>query len=49
MAPKDLTEYVSMVSAAAQPPIGNLWSRYDEEDDVLYIRFDRAVPVTNSE
>ncbi len=49
MALKDLTEYVSMVSAAAQPPVGNLWFRYDEEDDVLYIRFDRAVPVTDSE
>ena len=49
MALKDLTKYVSMVPAAAQSPSGNLWSRYGEEDDVLYIRFDRAVPVTNSE
>ena len=49
MALKGLTEYVSMVSAAAQSPSGNLWSSYDEEADVLYIRFDRAVPVTDSE
>ena len=44
MALKDLTEYVSMVPAAAQSPSGNLWSSYDDEADVLYISFDRSVP-----
>ena len=49
MALKDLAEYVSMAPAAAQSPSDNLWSSYDEEGDVLYIRFDRSAPVTDSE
>ena len=30
-------------------PKGRLWVSYDEEGDVLYIRFDRSIPITDSE
>ena len=30
-------------------PNSSLWSSYDEEADVLYIRFDRSIPITDSE
>ena len=49
MALKDLTEYLRLVPAVSQFPNSNLWSSYDEEADVLYIRFDRSAPVTDSE
>ena len=49
MALKDLTEYLSMAPVVNQFPSANLWSSYDEEADVLYIRFDRSLPVTDSE
>ncbi len=49
MALKDLTEYLSMAPVVNQFPSANLWSSYDEEADVLYIRFDRTLPVTDSE
>ena len=46
---KDLKEYLSTAPAVSQFSDSNLWSSYDEEADVLYIRFDRSVPVTDSE
>ena len=49
MALKDLSEYLSLAPTTSQFPGDNLWSSYDEEGDVLYIRFDRAIPVTDSE
>ena len=49
MALKDPTEYLSMAPTVNQLPNSNLWSSYDEEADVLYIRFDRSIPVTDSE
>ena len=49
MALKDLTEYLSMAPKAAQFPNSSLTSSYDEEADVLYIRLDPSVPVTDSE
>ena len=49
MALKDLTEYLSMAPKVNQFPNSSLWSSYDEEADVLYIRFDRSIPVTDSE
>ena len=49
MALKDLTEYLSMAPVVNLFPTANLWSSYDEEADVLYIRFDRSLPVTDSE
>ena len=49
MALKDLTEYLSMAPVVNQFPNSSLWSSYDEEADVLYIRFDRSIPVTDSE
>ena len=49
MALKDLTEYLSMAPAVSQFPISNLWWSHDEEADVLYIRFDKSIPVTDSE
>ena len=49
MALKDLTEYLSMAPKANQFPDSSLQSSYDEEDDVLYIRFDPSVSVTDSE
>ena len=49
MALKDLTEYLSMAPVVNQFPSSSLWSSYDEEVDVLYIRFDRSIPVTDSE
>ena len=49
MALRDLTEYVSMVPVAAQSPIANLWSSYDDEADVLYIHFREPNVATDSE
>ena len=49
MALKDLTEYLSMAPTVNQFPNSSLWSCYDEEADVLYIRFDRSIPVADSE
>ena len=49
MALKDLIEYLTMAAAVNQFPINNLWSSYNEEADVLYIRFDKSIPVTDSE
>lgn len=49
MALKNLTEYLSMAPKAAQFPNSSLTSSYDEEADVLYIRLDPSVPVTDSE
>ena len=49
MALKDLTEYLSMAPKANQFPNSSLKSSYDEEADVLYIRFDPSIPVTDSE
>ncbi len=46
---KDLIEYLTMAAVINQFPINNLWSSYDEEADVLYIRFDKSIPVTDSE
>ena len=46
---KDLTEYLSMAPMVNQLSNSSLWSSYDEEADVLYIRFDRSTPVTDSE
>ncbi len=49
MALKDLNEYLDLAPVAQQSPKRDLWSSYDEEADVLYIRFDRSIPVTDSE
>ena len=49
MALKDLTEYLSMAQSVSQFPINNLWWSYEEKTDGLYIRFDKAIPVTDSE
>ena len=49
MALRDLTEYVSMVPAAAQSSSDNLWSSYDDEADVLYIHFREPNVATDSE
>ena len=49
MALKDLNEYLDLAPSAKHSPKRDLWSSYDEEADVLYIRFDRSIPVTDSE
>ena len=49
MALKDLTEYLNMAPKANQFPNSSLTSSYNEEADVLYIRLDPSVPVTDSE
>ena len=53
MALKDPTEnlnaYLRLLPAVRHSPNGRLQASYDEEADVLYIRFDRSIPVTDSE
>ena len=49
MALNDLNEYLDLAPAAKHSPKRDLLSSYDEEADVLYIRFDRSIPVTDSE
>lgn len=49
MALKNLSEYLDLAPEARHSPKSDLWSSYDEEADVLYIRFDRSIPVTDSE
>ena len=46
--PENLNEYLSLVPAVRHSPGGRLWSSYDEEGDVLYIRFEESVRVTDS-
>ena len=49
MALKNLSDYLSLVSAVRHSPAGRLWSSYDEGGDVLYIHFQESGQVTDSE
>ncbi len=49
MAPKTLSDYLTLVPAARHLPADRLWSSYDEEGDVLYIHFQESGQATDSE
>ena len=53
MALKDLYEnlnpYCSLIPALLNAPAHQLWSSYDEDGDVLYIRFAEGQEATDSE
>ena len=46
---ENLSDFLNLLPAVRHSSKGRLQASYDEEADVLYIRFDRSVLVTDSE
>ena len=49
MALKSLNEYLNLIPAAQYPTDLETRSSYDEDGDVLYVRFGKSRPATDSE
>jgi len=49
MAVAAIQEYLKLVPALRESPLGYLWSSYDREADVLYINFKEPSHATDSE
>lgn len=45
----NVRDYFPLVRLAREAPAGEIWSSYDEEADVLYVKFDESAIAEDSE